>query len=377
MASRREAMATTTRAFCIRHSRRRATRISHGNVARLAAREGEENLGVICRKIAADETRHETFYTRVIGAIMDQDPEGGVLTYRTMLRSLIAMPGSRMTDGSDPHLFDKYAAITQRIGVYTYRDYGAIIGHLNDTWRIADRSLSGKAAKAQDYICKQPERLRVPRGRTARADPQPSTRGLLLVARPPELSERWRTRYLGSKPARIVPSRPIKGCGWGTRPSGRQPGPRPSSAEVGARSVRRGPEGGRPLRIAAATSVDSPMSESRLIAVPRLQMQLPGAGADGVQLHSPGSSRRPRGASRHRARRPGAARCRGRRSCDRSERLAAGQLHERRQDVHHRGDRAVLVPAGIVPGHQAIVQTRMPPSNVCPLPPRRGWLFAP
>ncbi len=33
-----------------------ATRISHGNVAQMAARQGEENLARICRKIAADET---------------------------------------------------------------------------------------------------------------------------------------------------------------------------------------------------------------------------------------------------------------------------------------------------------------------------------
>ena len=57
----------------------RATRITHGNVAKLAAAQGEENLARICRKIAADETRHETFYTRVIGEVMERDPEGGVL----------------------------------------------------------------------------------------------------------------------------------------------------------------------------------------------------------------------------------------------------------------------------------------------------------
>src|SRR5271154_2707230 len=40
----------------------RATRISHGNVARLADRQGDENLAGICRKIAGDEARHEAFY---------------------------------------------------------------------------------------------------------------------------------------------------------------------------------------------------------------------------------------------------------------------------------------------------------------------------
>jgi len=152
----------------------RATRVSHGNVGRLAAQQGDDNLALICRKIAADETRHETFYTRVVGQIMEQDPEGGVLAYRGMLKRLIAMPGHLMFDGKDPDLFNHFAAVTQRSGVYTARDYGAIIGHLNHAWDLAHLSLSGKAAKAQDYICRQPERYELLAGElTNRAAGQP------------------------------------------------------------------------------------------------------------------------------------------------------------------------------------------------------------
>jgi acyl-[acyl-carrier-protein] desaturase len=136
----------------------RATRISHGNVGRLAAKQGEDNLATICRKIAADETRHETFYTKVVGEIINRDPEGGILAYRSMLKGLIAMPGRLMNDGHDPDLFDHYGSVTQRTGVYTSRDYGAIIRHLNNAWGIADRSVTAKAAKAQDYLCRQPDR---------------------------------------------------------------------------------------------------------------------------------------------------------------------------------------------------------------------------
>lgn len=136
----------------------RATRMTHGNLGRLAAARGEENLATICRKIAADETRHEVFYTKVVSELFDRDPEGAVLAYRTMLRRLIAMPGSRMTDGRDPDLFDHYAAVTQRTGVYTTRDYASVIRHLNEAWGLAGRSCSGKAAKAQEYLCRQPER---------------------------------------------------------------------------------------------------------------------------------------------------------------------------------------------------------------------------
>jgi acyl-[acyl-carrier-protein] desaturase len=137
----------------------RATRMTHGNLARLADDRGEPNLAMICRKIASDETRHEVFYTKVVAQLMERDPEGTILAYRSMLRRLISMPGARMTDGRDPDLFDHYAAVTQRTGVYTTRDYGGIIRHLNQAWNVGQLSVSGKAAKAQDYICQQPERF--------------------------------------------------------------------------------------------------------------------------------------------------------------------------------------------------------------------------
>ena len=44
--------------------------------------QGEENLAGICRKIAADEARHEVFYTRVVGQVMERDPAGAVLAFR-------------------------------------------------------------------------------------------------------------------------------------------------------------------------------------------------------------------------------------------------------------------------------------------------------
>ena len=145
----------------------RATRVTHGNVGKLAAGQGDETLARICRKIAGDETRHETFYTRVVGQLMERDPEGGVLAYRAVLKGMVAMPGRLMFDGKDRDLYDHFAAVTQRIGVYTILDYAEIIGHLNDAWDLAQRSLSGNAAKAQDYICRQPERYKLLVGEVA------------------------------------------------------------------------------------------------------------------------------------------------------------------------------------------------------------------
>ena len=136
----------------------RATRISHGNVGKLVLAQGDANLGKICARIAGDEARHEAFYTRMMAAVFEADPAGAMLSFRQMLRSIIAMPGRLMYDGHDPDLFDHFAVIAQRTGVYTVHDYAAIIAHLVKTWDIAARVVTGKAAKAQDWLCRQAER---------------------------------------------------------------------------------------------------------------------------------------------------------------------------------------------------------------------------
>lgn len=136
----------------------RATKVSHGNVGRLAGAQGDANLAKICQRIAGDESRHEVFYTKVMSRLFDIDPEGSVLSFRDMMRGLISMPGRLMDDGRDPDLFEHFAAVAQRLGVYTVRDYAAIIEHLVKTWDVAGRSVSGKAAKAQEYLCKQGDR---------------------------------------------------------------------------------------------------------------------------------------------------------------------------------------------------------------------------
>src|SRR5689334_7449701 len=89
---------------------------------------------------------------------MDIDTEAAMLCLRDMLKTVIAMPGKLMYDGKDPDLFDHFAVIAQRVGVYTIHDYAEIIDHLVKTWNVAGRSVSGKAARAQEYICRQSER---------------------------------------------------------------------------------------------------------------------------------------------------------------------------------------------------------------------------
>ena len=147
----------------------RATRVSHSNVGRMAARDGDQNLARICGVIAGDEARHEAFYTRTMGQVLQHDPAGGILAFRSMLRGTIAMPGWFMDDGRDPDLFDHFAVVAQRTNVYTVRDYASIIAHLVKAWDIAGRSVTGEAARAQEELCRQPERYERLAERTAAA----------------------------------------------------------------------------------------------------------------------------------------------------------------------------------------------------------------
>jgi acyl-[acyl-carrier-protein] desaturase len=137
----------------------RATQISHNNVGKLAIVEGNEALGGICRRIAGDESRHETFYTRVMGEVLRRDPAAGVATISAMLRRIISMPGKLMYDGKDPNLFDHFAIVAQRLGVYTTLDYASIVRHLVQAWNVATFSLTGAAARAQDFLCGYAERI--------------------------------------------------------------------------------------------------------------------------------------------------------------------------------------------------------------------------
>lgn len=137
----------------------RATKISHANVGRLAGQNGDENLARICRKIAADESRHEQFYTRMMAEVMKRDPERGVLAFSELVHHVIAMPGRAMTDGKDPDLFEHFAEVAQRLEVYTIHDYAQVLQHLVTSWDIANLPLSGEAALAQEFLCLQAERL--------------------------------------------------------------------------------------------------------------------------------------------------------------------------------------------------------------------------
>ena len=132
----------------------RATKISHRNVGTLALRAGEERLHQICGLIAGDEARHEKAYKLFMTRIFEADPAEALRAFATMMKRKIVMPAVLMHDSRGENLFQQFAGVAQRLGVYTVRDYAEIIEDLVGHWKIASLAgLTDLAAKAQDYLC--------------------------------------------------------------------------------------------------------------------------------------------------------------------------------------------------------------------------------
>ncbi|GKZ00107.1 hypothetical protein MPSEU_000964100 [Mayamaea pseudoterrestris] len=149
------------RGFVYTSFQERATKISHGNVGKIARGHGEKNLAKICAQIAGDEGRHEKAYQQFSEEILKRDPNGFMSVYGDMMRGMISMPAEEMTDGVNPNLYADFSGVAQRLGVYTAIDYADILEHLNRRWSLDSvDGLSADAEKERDYLCKLPERFR-------------------------------------------------------------------------------------------------------------------------------------------------------------------------------------------------------------------------
>ncbi|GLT34950.1 hypothetical protein SLA2020_094380 [Shorea laevis] len=140
----------------------RATAISHGNMGRLAKEKGDLKLSQICGTIAADEKRHETAYSKLVGKLFELDPNGTVQAFAYMMWRKITMPGELMYDGHDNNLFMHFSAVAGSVGVYTFSDYIDILDVLVEKWKVRDLTgLSAEGQEAQEFVCDHlPRRLR-------------------------------------------------------------------------------------------------------------------------------------------------------------------------------------------------------------------------
>ena len=149
------------RGFVYTSFQERATKISHGNVGKLAREKGDKNLSKICAIIAGDEGRHEKAYQTFVTEILKRDPDGLIKVFGDMMRGQIVMPAELMTDGKDAQLYDNFSAVAQRLGVYTAIDYANIIEHLIKTWDLENiTGISSESEKEREYLCRLPTRYR-------------------------------------------------------------------------------------------------------------------------------------------------------------------------------------------------------------------------
>jgi len=147
------------RGFVYTSFQERATKVSHGNVGRLARESGDKNLGRICAKIAGDEGRHEKAYQAFCTEILKRDPDGLLKVFGDMMRGQIVMPAELMNDGKDVELYDNFSAVAQRLEVYTALDYAEIISHLVKVWDLENiEGLTSEGEQERDYLCKLPRR---------------------------------------------------------------------------------------------------------------------------------------------------------------------------------------------------------------------------
>jgi acyl-[acyl-carrier-protein] desaturase len=149
------------RGFVYTSFQERATKISHGNVGKIARSSGEKNLARICAQIAGDEGRHEKAYQMFSEEILKRDPEGFIAVFGDMMRGQISMPAEEMTDGKNPNLYADFSNVAQSSGVYTALDYADIIEHLIKRWDLESlEGLKGDTEKEREYLCKLPQRYR-------------------------------------------------------------------------------------------------------------------------------------------------------------------------------------------------------------------------
>ncbi|RLN38855.1 stearoyl-[acyl-carrier-protein] 9-desaturase 1, chloroplastic-like [Panicum miliaceum] len=163
------------RGFIYTAFQERATAISHGNTARRAAALGDASLARVCGAIAGDERRHEAAYTRVVAELFRRTPDAAVRALGYMMRERILMPAHHMFDGRDAELFRHYAAVAHGLGVYTTADYAGLVEFFVERWGVAGLGygLTGEGRRAQEYVCRLPERVRRMDARRLQTQTQP------------------------------------------------------------------------------------------------------------------------------------------------------------------------------------------------------------
>lgn len=140
-----------------------ATNMSHGRVAGLAKKAGNQDLAKICAIIAGDEMRHARAYQAFVKKIFEVDPSEMMLAFEDMMRKKIVMPAHllRETGVKLGSTFDHFSNAAQRLGVYTSHDYVQIMAKLVKDWEIEKvTGLNDAGERARDYLVALPDRMK-------------------------------------------------------------------------------------------------------------------------------------------------------------------------------------------------------------------------
>ncbi len=131
----------------------KATQVSHRNLGNSVG-EDEPLIMNILNSIAVDEAKHYNFYRNVFKAILEIDPNRGLLSAAAIMPS-IDMPGIGMPN------FKDMAEVAYKTDIYGPWDYKEIVESLIEFWDIENiTGLNQEGEKARDKILQIPKRLK-------------------------------------------------------------------------------------------------------------------------------------------------------------------------------------------------------------------------
>jgi acyl-[acyl-carrier-protein] desaturase len=137
-----------------------ATKTSWRQLGMVVRKAGAPRLHRMCGLIAADEARHERVYRAMMKGILERDPGGALGALRDTL-GRVAMPAKTMTDGKSRRLFQHFANVGRRLGVYDLNDYAANVeSFVVELGLDGMTGLQGEASKHRDEICLLPAAYR-------------------------------------------------------------------------------------------------------------------------------------------------------------------------------------------------------------------------
>ncbi len=137
-----------------------ATKTSWRQLGAIVRKAGAPRLHKMCGLIAADEARHERVYRAMMKGILDREPDGALEALRDTL-GRVTMPAKTMSDGTSRRLFQNFADVGRRLGVYGLRDYADNVEGFVAELRLETLGGLGAAAEQhRDEICALPARYR-------------------------------------------------------------------------------------------------------------------------------------------------------------------------------------------------------------------------